>query len=52
MISFRLGLYLYLFIFGEEIAVPNVVGMTLEEANKTLDSGLTMSIKPAIMMMK
>ncbi|MGI6421716.1 MAG: protein kinase domain-containing protein [Syntrophomonadaceae bacterium] len=32
--------------FGEEIAVPNVVGMTLEEANKTLlDSGLTMSIK-------
>ena len=32
--------------FGEEIAVPNVVGMTLEEANKSLlDSGLTMSIK-------
>jgi len=32
--------------FGEEIAVPQVVGMTLEEANKTLlDSGLVMSIK-------
>ncbi len=32
--------------FGEEIAVPDIVGMTLEDANKTLlDSGLTMSIK-------
>ncbi len=32
--------------FGEEIVVPDIVGMTMEEANKTLlDSGLTMSIK-------
>ncbi len=33
-------------LFGEEIEVPNVVEMTMEEANKTLlDSGLTMTIK-------
>ncbi len=32
--------------FGEEIVVPDIVGMTMEDANKTLlDSGLTMSIK-------
>ncbi len=32
--------------FGEEIVVPDVVGMTMEDANKTLlGSGLTMSIK-------
>lgn len=32
--------------FGEEIPVPNIVGMTLEDANKNLlDNNLTMSIK-------
>ncbi|KUG03778.1 serine/threonine protein kinase prkc, regulator of stationary phase [hydrocarbon metagenome] len=32
--------------FGEEIVVPDIVGMTMEDANKTLlDNGLTMSIK-------
>lgn len=48
LIGFLSGLA-YVFtssFFGEEIPVPNIVGMTLEEANKTLkDNNLTMSIK-------
>ncbi len=48
LIGFLSGL-VYVFasaFFGEEIAVPKIVGMSLEEANKTLlDNNLTMSIK-------